>query len=161
MTFASLGFVEVPIQEAPDDNFYWVTGPDDSGAFTSIPRDHVELVENWVIQENQTCNSILSGSDWMVTRKEETGTPIPPDYVTFRSECRNVCGARQQAEMETKTTQELEALVKAPATIPDPNDPSKQIPNPDPHLTPWPEDPLTVEQEARRARRAAAADRSR
>ena len=156
-TFTSLGFVEVPIQERPDDNFYFVTGPDDSGAYTSTPRDHTELVENWVIQENQTCNQILSGSDWMVTRKEETGTPIPDDYVTYRADVRSTCGLRQQAEMETQTTQELEALVKAPAYIPDPNDPTKVIPNPAPHLTPWPEDPLTVEQEARRARRAAAA----
>ena len=158
-TFTSLGFVEVQIQQRPDDNFYWVTGPDDTGAYTSTPRDHVELVEEYVIKENQSCNALLSGSDWMVTRKEEIGTPIPPDYVTFRAECRNVCGARQQAEMETKTTQELEALVKAPAFVPvDPDDPSKGMkPNPDPHLTPWPEDPMTVEQEARRAKRAAEA----
>ena len=156
-TFTSLGFVEVQIQDRPDDNFYWVTGPDDTGAYTATPKDHVELVEDYVNQENDTANSILAGSDWMVTRKEEIGTPIPPEYVTFRSEVRNTCGLRQQAEMGTTTTQQLEALVKAPAFIPDPNDPDKQIPNPDPHLAPWPEDPATVEQEARRARRAAAA----
>jgi hypothetical protein len=156
-TFASLGFVEVQIQQRPDDAFYFVSGPDDTGAYTATPRDHVELVESYVIQESDTANSILAGSDWMVTRKEEIGTPIPPEYVTFRSEVRNTCGLRQQAEMETTTTQQLEALVKAPAFIPDPNDPSKEIPNPDPHLAPWPEDPMTVEQEARRAKRAAAA----
>ena len=44
-TFTSLGFVEVPIQDRPDDSFYWVTGPDDTGAYTSTPKDHVELVE--------------------------------------------------------------------------------------------------------------------
>ena len=156
-TFASLGFVEVPIQERPDDQFYIVTGPDDTGAYTSVPRDHVELVENWVISENQQCNSILSGSDWMVTRKDETGTEIPPDYVTFRAECRSTCGLWQQSLMETTTTQELEALVKAPAFIPDPLDPTREIVNPNPHLAPWPEDPFTVEQERRRAARAAAA----
>ena len=156
-TFTSLGFVEVQTQRRPDDKFYVVTGPDDSGAYTATPRDHVELVENYVIQENKTCNALLSGSDWMVTRKEETGADIPPDYVTFRAECRSTCGLRQQAEMETTTTQELEALVTAPAFIPDPNDPTKVIPNPAPHLTPWPEDPMTVEQERRRAARAAAA----
>ena len=156
-TFLSLGFKEVQIQQRPDDAFYIVSGPDDTGAYNATPRDHIDLVENWVIQQNDQCNSILSGSDWMVTRKEETGTEIPPDYVTFRAECRSTCGLRQQSLMETKDTPALEALVKAPAFIPDPNDPGKQIPNPDPHLAPWPEDPMTVEQEARRAKRAAAA----
>ena len=156
-TFLSLGFKEVQIQQRPDDAFYIVSGPDDTGAYNATPRDHIDLVESYINQESNAANSILAGSDWMVTRKEENGTPIPPDYVTFRSEVRNTCGLRQQAEMETTTTQQLETLVKAPAFIPDPNDPSKVIPNPDPHLAPWPEDPMTVEQEARRAARAAAA----
>ena len=157
-TFKSLGFKEVQIQPRPDDAFYIISGPDDNGDYNATPRDHLDLVENWVIDQSNQANQILSHSDWMVIRKDENGTDIPGAYVTFREEVRNVCGTRQQSLMETKTTQELETLVKAPAMVPiDPADPSKGLkPNPDPHLEPWPEDPEEVQRRKRAEDRAAA-----
>ena len=37
-TFAGLGFVQVQIEARPDDRFYWVSGPDDTGAYTATPK---------------------------------------------------------------------------------------------------------------------------
>ena len=145
-TFASLKFKEVILDPRPwDDAFYIVDGPDDGGHYSATPRDHTEMVGNYVQMEAETCKSLLAGSDWMVIRKMETGTEIPPEWAKYREDCRNVCGLRQQAEMETKDTPELEALVKAPAEIY--NEQAKTFSeNPQKHLTPWPVDPVTKAQ---------------
>ena len=153
-TFKSLGFKEVQIQPRPDDAFYIISGPDDTGAYNATPRDHVQLVEGYVRQFADECNSILSHSDWMVIRKDETAKAIPADWHQFREDCRDVCGNRQAAVMNTKDTAALEKLVKAPAEVPvDPDDPDAGMkPNPEPHLEPWPLDP---DQQAEMAKQAA------
>ena len=145
-TFASLKFKEVIIDPRPwDDNFYIVSGPDNDGHYNATPRDHIQMVGSYVQQEAETCKSLLAQTDWMVIRKMETGTEIPPEWAKHREDCRNVCGLRQQAEMETKDTLELEALVKAPAEIYD--EQAKTFSeNPQKHLTPWPVDPVTQAQ---------------
>ena len=156
-TFKSLGFKEVFIKPRPDDAFWIVSGPDDNGDYNATPRDHVELVESWVIQQNEQATQILSASDWMVIRKDENGTAVPAEYTTFREAVRNCCGVRQQTLMETKDTPALEKVCKAPAEVPiDPADPSKGMkPNPDPHLEPWPRDPEELAAEQRRLKRQA------
>jgi len=155
-TFASLKFKEVIIDPRPwDDNFYIVSGPDNDGHYNATPRDHIQMVGNYVQQEAETCKGLLAQTDWMVIRKMETGTEIPPEWAKYREDCRNVCGLRQQAEMETKDTPELEALVKAPAEVY--NEQAKTYSeNPQKHLTPWPIDPLTQAQLNRAAEDAPA-----
>ena len=152
-TFKSLGFKEVQIQPRPDDAFYVISGPDDSGAYNATPRDHGELVEGYVRQQADTCHSLLSGSDWMVVRKDEVGKSIPADWETYRKEVRATCDQRQLLITGTKDTPALEKLVKAPAEVPvDPADPDAGMkPNPEPHLEPWPLDP---DQQAELAKQA-------
>ena len=142
-TFAGLGFVEVLIDQRPDDNFYIVSGPDDSGAYNSTPRDHTQMVEAYIKKEADSCKAMLAHSDWMVVRKSETGVELPADWSTYREECRATCDLRQQQLAGTADTAELEALVKEPAEIYD-DVTRSSIENPEPHLTPWPLDPDAV-----------------
>ena len=151
-TFKALGFQEVTIDERPDDRYYIVSGPDDYGHYTATPRDHVELVASLIAQENQTANSLLASSDWMVIRQVETGTPVPPEYLAYRHDVRNVCGQRQALEMSTHSTQELEKLMKTPATLIDTMSGKSMGTNPAPHLEPWPMDPEEVRRQAKAAK---------
>lgn len=165
-TFASLGFVLVNIQPRPDDRFYIVSGPDDTGAYTAIPRELDDepvidpktgkpmvddkgnpviqrgLKSQWEEQQRQTTHSVLDNTDWYVTRKADIGVEIPADIQQFRDNMRLTCGLREDQISQVTTVEQLEALVTNPAFIPNPDDPSgPPIPNPAPHLLPWPEDP--------------------
>ena len=76
----------------------------------------------------------------MVIRSVDVGTAVaavPTDVDNFRSSVRGVCGARCSAIKSAASVEELETLVKAPAEIWDFKT-ETFIPNPDPHLTPWP-----------------------
>ena len=152
-TFTSLGFTEVLIQPRPDDRFYWVSGPDDKGQYQAMPRDLDDstdpdtgvvtpgLKTQWKLQDKQQEYGLLSSSDWMVTRKAETNIDIKPEWEQYRSTIRMTGPIRRDQITQVTTVAELEALVTNPAWIPDPNDPSKWIVNPEPHLSPWPDAP--------------------
>ena len=153
-TFASLGFVQVQIQERPDDRFYWVSGPDDTGAYTATPKELEDstdpdtgevspgLKTEWEKKQDTEQFGLLSPSDWMVTRKADTGTDLAPEWQQYRDDVRLTNPLRQDQISQVTTVPELEALVTNPATIPDPEDPdSPPIPNPEPHLIPWPVSP--------------------
>ena len=153
-TFISLGFTEVQIAERPDDRFYWVSGPDNKGQYQATPKqldDSTDpdtgvvtqgLKTQWKLQDKQQVNSLLSSSDWMVTRKAETNIDIKPEWEQYRSTIRTTGPIRRNQINDVKTVAELEALVTNPAFIPDPKDERKQIVNPKPHLSPWPDVPV-------------------
>jgi hypothetical protein len=61
----AIGITEVPDVDQPyDQRFYWAVG---------LPKDHAELVTQWVGQVKQTAGSLLSQTDWYITRFSETG----------------------------------------------------------------------------------------
>lgn len=142
-TFSSLKFVEVICNPRPDDAYYWVTGPDDKGHYTPQPKDLATLQVNFEDQSKQQQYNLLGQTDWMFARKAETGTAIPPEYLTWRTDIRAVGEANRLKIAGTLSVSELEALMKAPAEVPvDPDDPDAGVqPNPDPHLEPWPKSP--------------------
>tara|TARA_R100001440_G_C2512218_1_gene118008 strand:- start:1075 stop:1548 length:474 start_codon:yes stop_codon:yes gene_type:complete len=70
-----------------DSRFYW-------DADTAKPLD--DLKTQWVTTIKQTANSLLSSSDWYVTRKAEAGSSIPDTVQDYRSSVRAKC-----AEIET------------------------------------------------------------
>ena len=112
---ASIGLVEVTVEAKPDERFYWVTGPDITGAYTSVERaleDVNEVDENgdplldaegnqvvtlglksqWIAQVKQTQGSLLSQTDWAYIRLQDTGTAVPNDIQTYRNEVRLAAG---------------------------------------------------------------------
>lgn len=112
---ASIGLVEVTVEAKPDERFYWVTGPDITGAYTSVERaledvnevdengdplldeDDVQMVtkglkSQWIAQTKQTQGSLLAQTDWAYIRKQDTGTDVPADIQQYRNEVRLASG---------------------------------------------------------------------
>ena len=68
-------------------------------------------------QQKQAAAAQLSNTDWYVTRKAETDTAIPSNVTTYRAAVRTACAAREAEIAAVGTTEALETLMKAPATI--------------------------------------------
>jgi hypothetical protein len=98
---AAIGITEVPDPTPVDTRFYWDHG---------IPKDHTQLVEQLVAQDKTTAGQLLSGSDWLVIRKDEIGTAIPPEWEAYRADVRSTCNTREGELRATKTTEELAGL---------------------------------------------------
>lgn len=101
----AIGITEVPDPPYYDQRFYW--GPD-------LPKDHAQLVEQWVGQTKTTAGSLLAATDWYITRQSETSTPTPDSVLTRRAEIRALSNTKETAIEATTTTDELAAYVTGP-----------------------------------------------
>ena len=101
----ALGIIEVTDAPTYDQQFYW--GVDN-------PKDHAPLVEQWVGQARRTAGSMLSETDWYVTRNAETSTSIPQEVLNRRAEIREYSNIKEAAIKATTTTEELAAYVTSP-----------------------------------------------
>ena len=126
---------------APFDSRYYYSegnprpiadGTDDEG------NEYTGLKTNFAKEQKTVAGQMLSNTDWYVTRKAETGVDIPADVSTYRAAVRTVCNAREVEITSVTTTEELEALMKAPTQVYD-KDTDTMVVNPEPYLTPWPE----------------------
>ena len=141
--FIELGFTQVIIQARPDDRFYIVSGPNAAGEYDSTPRDLKQLKANFSAEQLNTANSILQQSDFVFIRLAEEGAgtvTVPAALPTQRDEVRTVCKDNVGLITAAKSVAALEALIKAPATIADPEvlDEVRTMENPEPHLKPYP-----------------------
>jgi len=95
--------VEADVDTSYDDRFYWAKGierkladvnvVDDDGKAVIDPTTGKQMVQLglksiWVARTKTTANSLMSSSDWYVTRKAETDTAIPSDISTYRTAVR-------------------------------------------------------------------------
>ena len=126
---------------APFDSRYYYSagnprpiadGTDDDG------NEYTGLKTNFAAEQKTVAGQMLSNTDWYVTRKAETGVDVPADVSTYRAAVRTVCNAREVEITSVTTTEELEALMKAPTQVYD-QDTDTMVVNPEPYLTPWPE----------------------
>ena len=114
-TFKSLGFIEVQVQPRPDDRYYINNSyPKDDGSWDSQPRDLAELKKGLVTEQNTQQGSILSSTDWLITRKQETGKDIPAEIAAYRTEVRRVGDLRVAAVEAVSSLDELQALELEP-----------------------------------------------
>ena len=102
---AAIGITEVPDEPTYDQRFYW--GP-------NIPKDHAQLVEQWVGQIKATAGSLLSQSDWYITRASETGLQAPQSVLDRRADIRALSNSKEAFLEATTTTDELAAYVTGP-----------------------------------------------
>ena len=100
----AIGITEVASPASPvyDQRFYW--GVD-------VPKDHAQLVEQWVAQVKQTAGTLLAPTDWYLTRKTETGAAVPQEVLDRRAEIRTYSNTKEAAIVATTTTDELAAYV--------------------------------------------------
>ena len=138
--FMELGFTQVIVQQRPDSKYYVVSGPDTTGAYSSTSRNLAELKLNFKIEQKRNAHQTLRQTDWYVIRSTELGVvaaAVPTSISDFRAAYRAAADARC-AEIDACTTvEELEALMKAPAQL---YNPETEVYSVNPAaLTQWPE----------------------
>ena len=95
----ALGITEVANDPTYDQRFYW--GVDN-------PKDLTDLKTQWKATQSQICDSLLSPSDWRVTRAAELGQAVASAWLTYRGAVRSACNTRQT---------EINAVADVPALI--------------------------------------------
>ena len=98
----AIGITEEPDPIQVDQRFYW--GPD-------LPKDHTQLVEQWVAQTRTTAGTLLVPTDWMVIRESDNGVLVPDEVKARRQEIRDFSGTKVAAIEATATTDELAAYI--------------------------------------------------
>lgn len=99
---AAIDITEVADEPTYDQRFYWGVGN---------PKDHADLVTQWVSQIKQTAGSLLSQTDWYITRASETGLQAPQSVLNRRSDIRQLSNDKEALLRATTTTDELAAYV--------------------------------------------------
>jgi hypothetical protein len=103
----AIGITEVPDPPTWDQLFYW--GYTEDGEL--IPKDHTQLVEQWVAQTRTTAGTLLVTTDWMVIRESDNGVLVPDEVKARRQEIRDFSGTKVAAIEATTTTDELAAYI--------------------------------------------------
>lgn len=98
----AIGITEVPDPEPYDQRFYWA--PD-------LPKDHAQLVSQWVAQTKTTAFTLIQPSDWYFTREQDNGTPVPAEVKTEREAIRAKSREKVAAIQATTSTEELAAYI--------------------------------------------------
>lgn len=88
---------EPPTQPAPNTELYW---DGDNFVWSAFPIDlDLAAAKAFMVSEiDKGAYRILLPSDWLVTRSQEVGTPIPADWGTWRQTIRN-----EATEKKTET----------------------------------------------------------
>lgn len=101
---AAIGITEAPEPAWYDQRFYW--NPD-------LPKDHQQLVEQWVAQTKQTAGTMLADTGWFIERLNDpsSGKPVPQAVLDRRAEIRALSNTKEDAIVATATTAELAAYI--------------------------------------------------
>jgi len=120
----AIGITEEPDPAPYDQRFYW--GPD-------LPKDHTELVKQWVTQTKATAGTLLAPSDWMITRSAEPGgKPASQAVLDERAAIRAKSDEKEAAIEATTDTNELAAYITSAeySTWSEPEAPVEEEPAP-------------------------------
>ena len=98
----AIGITEVADPAWYDQRFYWGVGN---------PRPIADLKAQWIDAQKRTAGSLLSKTDWMVTRKQETDTAVPSATTTYRTAVRAQCKKREDQITACDTTDKLAGLI--------------------------------------------------
>jgi len=84
-----------PTPLPPFDSFYYYGWNSDGDAL--LPRPLAGLKVTKLSEAKQTTHSILSSTDWYITRKSETSTAVPSNITAFRTAVRTNYGVLKTA----------------------------------------------------------------
>jgi hypothetical protein len=103
---AAIGITEQPEPAWYDQRFYW--SPE-------LPKDHSQLVDQWIGQSRATANTLLAPTDWMVIREADNGKAMDVAIKAERQAIREAAGTKIAAINATTTTAELAAYITSAA----------------------------------------------
>jgi hypothetical protein len=103
----AIGITEVPDPPTWDQRFYW--GYTEDGEL--IPKDHTQLVEQWVAQTRTTAGTLLAPTDWVIIREADNGKAADPALKQLREDIRLATGQKNAAIEATTDTAELAAYI--------------------------------------------------
>jgi hypothetical protein len=115
----AIGITEVPDPPTWDQRFYW--GYDAEGKL--IPKDHAQLVDQWVQQTRTTANTLMAPTDWIIIREADNGKTADPVLRTWREEIRLASGSKNYEIRNTADTEALAAYITSPDYSSWPSDP--------------------------------------
>jgi hypothetical protein len=98
----AIGITEVPDPQPYDQRFYWGPG---------LPKDHAQLVEQWVAQTRTTANTLLAPTDWVIIREADNGKVADPVLKTWREDIRLATGVKVGVIRDTLDTDDLAAYI--------------------------------------------------
>ena len=130
----AIGITEAPDPEPYDQRFYWGPG---------LPKNHAELVMQWVGQTKTTAGTLLAPTDWMITRSAEPGgKPASDAVLAERAAIRAKSDEKEAAIEATADTDELAAYITSAdySTWTEPEAPAEEEPE-----APAEEEPAPVE----------------
>ena len=102
----AIGIVEVAdvVEERYDQRFYWGV---------RSPKDHEQLQKHWIDKVKATASSLLSPTDWYITRLAETGKEVPAEVLVRREQIRAYSDDKEAAINSTSTTRGLEIYINS------------------------------------------------
>ena len=145
-TKAAKGLVWVDDPAPFDNRFYWdadtpkalddVNAVDEDGN-PVLDEDGVQVVtkglkSNAIAQIKATAGGLLQPTDWMVTRKAETGTEVPSAVGDYRTAVRTASEAIETAIEGVTTLEAFKALYETPVD-------AEGIPTGNAPINDWPE----------------------
>ena len=98
----AIGITEVADPAWYDRRFYWGVGS---------PKDLAPLKTTWIDQQKATAGALLTKTDWMIIRKEETLTVVPIVTTLYRKAVRDQCKKREDQITACDTTDKLAELI--------------------------------------------------
>jgi len=114
---AAIGMVDVVYGQYPNDQYYWVS--QDAPIYkdgvvtidyTATPKDLFECQSQAVNALDAAAWSILSPTDWMVTKAFETKSSVPTNWNDWREAIRLQAKKQRAAITACKSVDELAAL---------------------------------------------------
>jgi hypothetical protein len=104
----AIGITEVPDPAPYDQRFYW--GPD-------LPKDHEQLVKQWVSTVKTTAATLMAPTDWLITRASDPSSnkPVPEWALDERTAIRLKSDEKEIAIEATSSTEELAAYLTSSA----------------------------------------------
>lgn len=96
-----------------DERFSWGWNPDGSENW----KDLGPLKTIWSDKQTEIANRILSKSDWMVVKAQETSGTVASAWTTYRAAVRTACNNRQTDINAVSTAEELKAILTGSSTV--------------------------------------------
>ena len=121
----AIGIVEVadPVDIVYDQLFYW--GPnnpkqldDKTETIDGVEVTTTGLKTTWKEKQNDIAASLLSPSDWRVTKAAELGTTVASKWLIYRGAVRSACNTRQSEITAVKTVEALRELFFGQSQVP-------------------------------------------